>query len=173
MHIFWKNRDNRERDFEHLFREMYPRLVRFSMTLIDDQDEAKDVVADVMCKALDIFEDMEMEALKGWLYTTTRNSCLNVIKHKKVENSHADFIIEATRFEMNNNYREHEALLQKAENIAKALSEPTCTILRMCYWEKKSYKEVASELGISVDTVNKHISKALRILREAMLINKQ
>jgi RNA polymerase sigma factor (sigma-70 family) len=49
------------------------------------------------------------------------------------------------------------------------LPEPTCTILRLCYWEKKTYQQVAGELGISPDTVKKHISKALRTLREAML----
>ena len=70
---------------------------------------------------------------------------------------------------MNQGYRAHEALLQQAENIAHSLPEPTCTILRSCYWEKKTYQQVAEELGISPDTVKKHISKALRTLREAML----
>lgn len=66
------------------------------------------------------------------------------------------------------NYREHEALLQKAETIARSLPEPTCTILRLCYYEHLTYREVAQQLGISPDTVKKHISKALRTLREAM-----
>ena len=69
----------------------------------------------------------------------------------------------------NQGYRAHEALLQQAENIARSLPEPTCTILRSCYWEKKTYQQVADELGISPDTVKKHISKALRTLREAIL----
>ena len=43
--------------------------------------------------------------------------------------------VEATRAEMNQGYRAHEALLQQAENIARSLPEPTCTILRSCYWE--------------------------------------
>jgi RNA polymerase sigma factor (sigma-70 family) len=60
-------------------------------------------------------------------------------------------------------------VLQQAENIARSLPEPTCTILRSCYWEKKTYQQVADELGISPDTVKKHISKALRTLREAIL----
>ncbi len=61
------------------------------------------------------------------------------------------------------------ATVQQAENIARSLPEPTCTILRSCYWEKKTYQQVADELGISPDTVKKHISKALRTLREAIL----
>lgn len=80
-----------------------------------------------------------------------------------------DQLKENTRAEMNQGYRAHEALLQQAENIARSLPEPTCTILRSCYWEKKTYQQVAEELGISPDTVKKHISKALRTLREAIL----
>ena len=57
---------------------------------------------------------------------------------------------------------------QKAEAIARSLPEPTCTVLRLCYWEKKTYREVAEHLGISPDTVKKHISKALQMLREEM-----
>ncbi|MBQ5834532.1 MAG: winged helix-turn-helix transcriptional regulator, partial [Bacteroidaceae bacterium] len=37
-----------------------------------------------------------------------------------------------------------------------------------CYWDKQTYRQVAEHLGISPDTVKKHISKALRILRETM-----
>ena len=73
-----------------------------------------------------------------------------------------------TLADVKSNYREHEALLQKAETIARSLPEPTCTILRLCYYEHLTYREVAQQLGISPDTVKKHISKALRTLREAM-----
>ena len=77
-------------------------------------------------------------------------------------------LYEATLADVENNYREHEALLQKAEAIARSLPEPTCTVLRLCYYEHLTYREVARQLGISPDTVKKHISKALRTLREAM-----
>ena len=77
-------------------------------------------------------------------------------------------LYEATLADVKSNYREHEALLQKAETIARSLPEPTCTILRLCYYEHLTYREVAQQLGISPDTVKKHISKALRTLREAM-----
>lgn len=64
-------------------------------------------------------------------------------------------------------YRAHEAIeRQQAENIARSLPEPTCTILRSCYWGEKTYQQVAEdELGISPDTVKKHISKSMRTLR--------
>lgn len=169
MNILYKKRHYKEERFELLFREMYPRLVRFATTLMGDADEARDIVSETMEQAWKDFDRLEETTRNAWLYATVRNNCLNRLKHLNVEQQHIDAVIAATRADMNNGYREHEALLQRAEAIARNLPEPTRTILRCCYWEKKTYQQVAMELGISPDTVKKHISKALRTLREAML----
>ena len=102
------------------------------------------------------------------LYAAVRNACLNRLKHLQVEREHLEAVIEATRADMADNYRQHEVLLRRAEEIAHSLPEPTRSILRMCYWDKQTYRQVAEHLGISPDTVKKHISKALRTLRETM-----
>ena len=39
-------------------------------------------------------------------------------------------------------------------------------MLTLCFDEKKTYQQAASELGVSVQAINKHISQALRKLRE-------
>ncbi|WP_455664777.1 RNA polymerase sigma-70 factor [Phocaeicola sp.] len=169
MNILFRKRYNKEAHFEQLFMEMYPRLVRYATTLMGDADEAKDIVSETMEQAWKEFDKLEADTRSAWMYAAVRNGCLNRLKHLNVEQQHINSLIEATRTDMSNSYREHEALLQQAECIARSLPEPTCTILRLCYWEKKTYQQVAGELGISPDTVKKHISKALRTLREAML----
>lgn len=169
MQILFRRRNHKEEHFERLFAEMYPRLIRFATTLMSNTEEAKDIVSETMEQAWKEFDQLKENTRSAWLYATVRNGCLNRLKHLNVEQQHIDRLIEATRAEMNQGYRAHEALLQQAENIARSLPEPTCTILRSCYWEKKTYQQVADELGISPDTVKKHISKALRTLREAIL----
>ena len=169
MNILFRKRNNKEEHFELLFTEMYPHLVRFATILMGDTDEAKDIVSETMEQAWKEFELLKESTRNAWLYAIVRNRCLNRLKHLNVEQQHIDNLMETTRAEMNNGYRAHEALLQQAENIARSLPEPTCTILRSCYWEKKTYQQVAGELGISPNTVKKHISKALQTLREAML----
>lgn len=141
MQILFRRRNHKEEHFERLFAEMYPRLVRFATTLMSNTEEAKDIVSETMEQAWKEFDQLKENTRSAWLYATVRNGCLNRLKHLNVEQQH----------------------------IARSLPEPTCTILRSCYWEKKTYQQVADELGISPDTVKKHISKALRTLREAML----
>lgn len=146
MQILFRRRNHKEEHFERLFAEMYPRLVRFATTLMSNTEEAKDIVSETMEQAWKEFDQLKENTRSAWLYATVRNGCLNRLKHLNVEQQHIDRLIEATRAEMNQGYRAHEALLQQAENIARSLPEPTCTILRSCYWEKKTYQQVADEL---------------------------
>lgn len=157
-----------EQRFHTLFVEMYPKLVRYAAALMTDTDEARDIVSDVFERAWQRHATLDEENGHAWLYTAVRNACLNRLKHLQVEREHLEAVIEATRADMADNYRQHEVLLRRAEEIAHSLPEPTRSILRMCYWDKQTYRQVAEHFGISPDTVKKHISKALRTLRETM-----
>ena len=157
-----------EQRFHTLFVEMYPKLVRYAAALMTDTDEARDIVSDVFERAWQRYATLDDENGYAWLYAAVRNACLNRLKHLQVEREHLEAVIEATRADMADNYRQHEVLLRRAEEIAHSLPEPTRSILRMCYWDKQTYRQVAEHLGISPDTVKKHISKALRTLRETM-----
>ena len=167
--IFRKHKaSDEEQRFHKLFVEMYPKLVRYAAALMTDADEARDIVSDVFERAWQRHATLDDENGHAWLYAAVRNACLNRLKHLQVEREHLEAVIEATRADMADNYRQHEALLRHAEEIARNLPEPTRSILRLCYWDKQTYRQVAEHLGISPDTVKKHISKALRTLRETM-----
>ena len=167
--IFRKHKaSDEEQRFHTLFVEMYPKLVRYAAALMTDADEARDIVSDVFERAWQRHATLDDENGHVWLYAAVRNACLNRLKHLQVEREHLEAVIEATRADMADNYRQHEVLLRRAEEIAHSLPEPTRSILRMCYWDKQTYRQVAEHLGISPDTVKKHISKALRTLRETM-----
>ncbi len=167
--IFRKHKaSDEEQRFHTLFVEMYPKLVRYAAALMTDVDEARDIVSDVFERAWQRHATLDEESGHAWLYAAVRNACLNRLKHLQVEREHLEAVIEATRADMADNYRQHEVLLHRAEEIAHSLPEPTRSILRMCYWDKQTYRQVAEHLGISPDTVKKHISKALRTLRETM-----
>lgn len=118
MQILFRRRNHKEEHFERLFSEMYPRLVRFATTLMDNTEEAKDIVSETMEQAWKEFDQLKENTRSAWLYAAVRNGCLNRLKHLNVEQQHIDRLTEATRAEMNQGYRAHEALLQQAENIA-------------------------------------------------------
>lgn len=50
----------------------------------------------------------------------------------------------------------------------EALPEKCRQAFMLCHFEDLSYKDAAHEMGISVKTVEKHVSKALRVLRKEL-----
>lgn len=158
----------RNNDFKQLFMDMYPRLVRYAVSLLGDGNDARDIVGDVFEKAWQRYDILNRDTERSWLYAAVRNACVNQLKHQKVELQNVQLLVEATRYDMMTDYKEHEQLLQKAEEIVRDLKEPTCTILRLCYFDRLTYQQAAGRLGISPNTIKKHISKALAILREKM-----
>ncbi len=108
------------------------------------------------------------KSIKSFLYTTTRNACLNLIRHEKVK---AHFREEAQ-------YLDDEAidapvlqemirteLMQSIYKEIAALPEKRRQVFSMVFLEGLSYEEIAEQMGISVFTVKEHKAKALAQLR--------
>ena len=159
-------KDNDREQFRRMFMSHYARLVRLAVQLTGDRDEARDIVADVMERAWRRSDSLKAEEQGAWLGLCVRNACLNRLKHLKVESSHTEQLAEAVRTLGEADWSEHERLLGKVEAVASTLEEPTRSIIRMCYYEHNTHRQAAERLGISHETVKKHIRKALNILRE-------
>ena len=89
MQILFRRRNHKEEHFERLFSEMYPRLVRFATTLMDNTEEAKDIVSETMEQAWKEFDQLKENTRSAWLYAAVRNGCLNRLKHLNVEANQA------------------------------------------------------------------------------------
>ena len=62
--------------------------------------------------------------------------------------------------------------LRAIKTVIDTMPQKTKYVLDQCYMEEKKYMEVADDLGITRDGVRKHIVKALKILRDALLKDK-
>lgn len=152
--------------FEQLYKENYARLYYYSFRFITDEELCKDIVNDVFEKAWQNFEDLRPETTTAYLYTQTRNRCIDYLRHRQVEEQYADFYQIVTEEDTDIVPEEMEERMQRIEKIIEELTDPTKTILKECYFNHKKYQEVAEEFGISINGVKKHIMKALRLLRE-------
>ena len=78
-----------EKDFvqlmEILYQNFYKRLYLYALTFTDDEDEAKDIVSDIFSSIWQKWneEGKSYEPTAAYLYTTTRNRCLDHVRHSK------------------------------------------------------------------------------------------
>lgn len=155
------------------FTEMYNRyhqdLYRYSMTLVKVSDIAEDLVQEVFIKIWDARYKLEVkQSFRSYLFRICHNRAIDINKgiasKRHLTNLlvyHYEGLIEPEPFSQEESYR-CDKLIEEALN---SLTPQRRKVYDLCKREKKSYDDVAQELGISLNTVKAHITQTLSLLR--------
>jgi RNA polymerase sigma-70 factor, ECF subfamily len=161
-------RQGNERVFETVFRKHYQSLCNYACGILKDMDDAEEVVQSIFMKFWEQREGIEISvSLKSYLYRAVHNTCLNRLKHLKIQEVHKQYV--GNFFE--ENHDSATDMMDKAElenRIAHALEklpEQCRLIFKMSRFEELKYQEIADRLGLSIKTIENQIGKALRIMR--------
>ena len=169
-----KNISNEE--FRSIFDQYYPMLFHLGKEYLQDEDEAKEVAQNAFVKLWEIRESLSNESnIRNFLYTIAKNNCLNSLKRREVIAVHHDrlkylemhFNYEALN-RMDHNYLEFSELKEKIEAAISNLPENCRRVFYLSRFEDKSNKEIAEELDVTVKTVEAHMTKALKYLRNEL-----
>lgn len=154
------------------YKEIYERywvsLYRHSLRMLQDTDQAKDVVQDVFTMLWVRRNELDLHtSLSSFLYAAVRNRTLNQIDHSKVR---SDYMISLQHAIEEGAYSTDELLNEKelAKRIEAELAnlpEKMRVVFELSRKHDYSYREIADELCITDHTVKKQMSNALRILR--------
>ena len=148
--------------FEQIFRHHYDGMFRLARRMLGDDAESKDVVSDVFASLLDRDETkLKSETLQGFLLTSVRNRCVNLLVHKQKE--------QAAIVNLKDNADEdggQERLNALRDYIDTSLPELSQQILRLRFQQGLKYREIADALQISEVTVYNHLSQSLKQMKE-------
>lgn len=155
--------------FTCFFQLHYRPLCYFATQLAGNAAEAEDIVKDAFVKLWHKHRDFESaQNIKAFLYITTRNACLNFLRHLQVkESSRKELLyVESTRGdEWVPNQMIHTELLQEIYAEIGKLPEKHREVFKLAYLEGMNNNEIADHLNISIHTVKEHEGKALSFLR--------
>ncbi len=160
-----------EKEVERLVTETERMLIRFAMRYLNDHASACDAVQDAYIRYIRFLQGPPpgtVENPGAWLFRTTRNLCLDVLKSARVRRSAAleesadpqtvsgpDVISER---------REDAALLRSLFALLEE-RERSIVILKMDHG--KSYREIAEILSLTESNVGFLLHGALKKLRTA------
>lgn len=157
--------------FESLFHLHYSDLCSYAHHFIKDFAASEEIVQDLFVNLWAKKDDLQIKAsLKSYLFQSTKNRCLNLIKHIEIRENYKD-INQERRTEQESfagQEMEEAELSSKIELVISELPTERQKIFRMSRFEDLKYKEIAEELGISIKTVENQMSKALRYLRDKL-----
>jgi RNA polymerase sigma-70 factor, ECF subfamily len=160
-----------ESAFEMIFRAYYQPLCRYAYSFLSDKEEAEEVVQSAFITVWEKRKSLDIQtSLKSYLYRMVRNACLNVIKHEKIKQQHVAHelaVTEATYESVSQKVYASELELKIGEAM-KVLPEQCRLVFQLSRFEELKYQEIADQLQISVKTVENHMGKALKIMREQL-----
>lgn len=160
--------DGDEDAFCELYASYKNRLIYFAMRFLKSREYAEDVFQDAFTIIWQGRRFINPDAsFSSYLYTIVRNRILNQLRDldnqdrlKEQILAHAVDYTEETKQQIMADDLRHL--------IACAMQQLTARqreIFKMSREEQMSHREIADALGISVNTVQEHISTSLRILR--------
>lgn len=157
--------------FEMLFRMHYQPLCRYAYSFLQDREEAEEAVQSTFLALWEKKETLSVRtSAKSYLYAMVRNACLNFIKHGKIRQRYeGEEMVQAER--SRDSVTQTVTSNELAERISVALEElpEQCRLVfKLSRFEELKYAEIAGHLNISVKTVENHMGRALRLLRDKL-----
>lgn len=157
--------------YKFIFDEYYDWLCNYLFKLSGSRVLSKDLVQEVMIKFYEGRHKIKVETnLKSYLFTMTHNHFLNHVRSNKKKPDLLDRIewasIYESYFEVKVEDDTFESDLRKLENLLDKLPPKCREIFILNKLEKRKYREIAQDMGLSIKTVESQMSRALRIIRE-------
>ncbi len=154
--------------FEQLFKSQFVPVCRFATQYVHDMDTARDIAQKVFIHLWENREKVDPgQSVKSYLFTAVKNRCLNHIRDQKKYRSR---ILDVDIHDIDLAFEEDQLALEELQRkVAKALArlpEKCRQVFELSRYQHKKYQDIADTLGISVKTVEAHMSRALKGLRE-------
>lgn len=162
-------------DIKEIYFDKAPSLLFFATKFVS-LETAEDLVQDVFLKLWDIrLELSSTENINSYLFKMIKNACLDNIKHIKIENKASQIILQKLKIEeimyySENTYSNGNDRIEKINHLIEKLPPKCREIFISAYFDGKRNKDIATELNLSVKTVDAQIYKALTFLRKNLLL---
>lgn len=165
--------NNEKKEFEALFRNMYPKLYYAALQIVKDEEACRDIISDSFEQLWVRRTEVEPSKHPAFLYRIIHNKCIDYIRKKTARNKYIEFynlLYGTTAEDLEQSWKENEERIEAMHQVIETMTPQTQRILKSCYFKGMKYREVAEELNISTSAVRKHIVQALRHLRSSLAI---
>ena len=166
-------REGDEKALRAVFDRHYPLLLNDIYRLIPDVDTCKDLAQEVLVELWRKRSELDIHtSLRAYLRRAAVNRALNYLKSNRRlildDPDKWEEAADSSAVEIHQKNRQENLEAALHEAIGK-LPEKCRVVFSLSRFEHLSHREIAEQLGISVKTIENQITKAMRLLREALI----
>jgi RNA polymerase sigma-19 factor, ECF subfamily len=154
--------------FEELYREYYIRLCYYCIKYVDRIEDAEEIVQDIFVKLWEKHEELEINSsISAYLHRAVQNYALNFLSKQKVKDKYI-LVQDRNLYEAFDDglvKLEEEELRKILKKAILELPEKRREIFELSRFDGMKNSKIATQLSISVKTVETQMTKALKYLR--------
>lgn len=155
-----------EKEFTVLFYHFHAKLSQFSEKFLSDRQLVEELVMNVLFKIWKARRRItDPSTFNAYLYSAMRNEIISSFRRKKMALTPLETV--ASEPVVNTEY-EYRALLEEYDSCVEKLPPKRRQIFLMSRRQGMTYPQIAKELNISLNTVQKQVGAALRTIRKEL-----
>lgn len=169
--VFLLVKQGHKEAFEEIFRRFWQELLDDAYRRVKVQETAMELVQSLLVNLYLKRETITLHtSLRHYLHISLKNKVLNAVRAELVRNTYQQHMMKgagahqpdaASRLQL-------KELQQQIDESCASMPEKCREVFYLSRKEHLSYQHIAEQLGISVNTVEKHMVKALKILRSRL-----
>jgi RNA polymerase sigma-70 factor (family 1) len=157
--------------FDTLYKKYSNRVYKFGYSILKSQTESENLTQDVFLSLWENRNKVEKDAsVKSYLFTIAYNSAITIIRNKARESRFFEYLM--TLQEINedpvNLNLEYKELTERLDEIINLLPKRQKEVYLLHRVEGLKYAEIAKQLNLSLNTIENHMSRALKTIREKL-----
>ncbi len=155
--------------FDALYKNYSRKLYRFSISILKSSEEAENIVQEVFLNLWLNREKIENNSsVKYYIFSIAYNSSISIIREKIKKTKFIEYLrtLQDINQESVDLQIEYKELEERLTMIIDSLPERQKEVYLLHRIEGLKYSEIAERLNISVNTIENHMSRALKTIRE-------
>lgn len=156
---------------ELLFRRYHQALCSHAVRYVYSRETAEDLVSEVFCKfwKTKAYENIT-SSYRYYLFRSVRNEAYNYLRLEFQPHENIDTVLvqEEAYSQRPDQIMQFEEVLHTVEDLVERLPPQCRKVFLLSRFEGKKYQDIATELGLSIKTVEVHIVKALSLVRKGL-----
>ncbi|MTI30322.1 RNA polymerase sigma factor [Xanthovirga aplysinae] len=155
--------------FKALYLKVYPDLVKFATGYTFDIHLSKDIVQNFFLYLWQNIQKVSIQtSLKAYLYSSVKNRCLNKLRDLKLQDRKNLIYLDAMLRLNPELVKGDDVILNEVRAALNELPSQMKSVFRMKYFEGLKVNEISEEMNISENTVNTHLKRGKKKLRELL-----
>jgi RNA polymerase sigma-70 factor (ECF subfamily) len=147
------------------------KLYRFALRITGDQEEAKDIVQEVMIRVWNKRENMDQTTnMEAWCMQITKNLCYDRLKSKAFQTRSS--LPEHWQVEDTASTPERKAemsdIMNQIHRFISTLPDKQKEVIHLRDIEGYSYNEIGEIMGIDINQVKVNLFRARKTIRESL-----